>query len=218
MPVGCQHTVRLSLPPGASWEALGDDLMQAASNWPEADALSDLALVRLDAANARLLISARDADVIAAALKSRLGPWLAAHGFEPEHERGEVLASLQSTRSDALSRFDGLDDAARRTHFVQAVVAADQVWSLYADTWARAPTSDETEALPFWPDRRNAARCITGAWSTFAPRSIDLDAFLEQWLTGMHEDNILAVLHPTPNHPGTAIPAKALMAEVLQAR
>ena len=103
-----------------------------------------------------------------------------------------------------------LDDAARRQRFALEVAASGMVWGLYGDTWARSPAAGEAEALPFWSSAGQAARCSTGAWEGFVPRAIERDAFVEQWLAGMDEDGIVAVLLPTPTEPGAIVGAAEL--------
>jgi hypothetical protein len=215
-----QRLLRLRPPVHVRWEELGADLEAAASAWSDNDGFTDLQLVRLDDSQALLVLSGHDDGVLARVTTTHIEPWLAKHGLAGtvSREHGEVIASLQRIRADTQARFDRLDDAARREHFVDAVVASGQVWGLYDDTWARSTAAGEAEALPFWPERRHATRCVAGDWGSFAPRSIELDAFIEQWLVGMHEDGIVAVLHPTPSTPGVVVPAVVLAAEVLQAR
>lgn len=117
-----------------------------------------------------------------------------------------------------LSELDTLDDAARCERFVREVVASGKVWGLYGETWARSPAAGEVEALPVWPRRSLAARCIAGRWDSFTPRAIELDAFIEQWLGGMVEDGIVAVVLPTPAHPGAIVAPDGLAQALVRAR
>ena len=101
--------------------------------------------------------------------------------------------------------------------FVEELLAEGTVWGLYGDSWARSGVAGEREALPFWSSRLAAVRCIDGAWAEYGPRRIDLAEFLSQWLTGMQEDGIVAVLGPSHDGDGTPVEAARLL-EAFQRR
>jgi hypothetical protein len=78
--------------------------------------------------------------------------------------------------------------------FVERVKQSREVWGLHSDKgWAHCPSNDHEgrDVLVFWSDRAYAARHAKEDWSTYAPASITLDAFLARWLPGMHKDQAL---------------------------
>lgn len=153
-----------------------------------------LRLVRIDDSAAIVLLSGTDRDAIARAWVDVVAPWLDASGLvlvESAFEGDELLHT--GGDDDGVASSDPIDD------FVHAVVASSTVWGLYGKTWARSAAAGDTEALPVWSDAVAAARCIAGPWAGFAPRAIALSAFREQWLVGMDEDGIVAVVSPGPS-------------------
>src|SRR5579862_3093785 len=82
----------------------------------------------------------------------------------------------------------------RHDRFVRRVRASSEVWGLKGPNGFCSCTSNESErkVIPFWSDRAYAKQCAKNDWAQFEPTSILLDAFLRQWLPGMHNDNVLA--------------------------
>lgn len=159
----------------------------------------DLRLVRIDDAAAIVMLSSTDRDAIARTWVTVVAPWLDASGLVLVESAfdGDELLHTGGDPEDGVATSDPIDD------FVRAVVASSNVWGLYGTTWARSTAAGDTEALPVWSDAVAAARCIAGPWAGFAPRSITLSVFREQWLTGMDEDGIVAVVSPGPDDHGT---------------
>lgn len=141
-------------------------------------------------------------------LLDQLAPFLAE---APNTQTGELLFGVTRAEDAALAEIEAQTPERRLERFVGIVARRGALWGLYGETWARAPHDDGIEALPFWPRMEFAARCIAEHWSGFAPREISLDEFLEQWLPGMHEDKIRAVVFPTPSHPGLSIAPDELL-------
>lgn len=165
---------------------------------------ADLRIVRIDDEHAVLVVRAKDRAALDEIERDVVAPWIAEHGIAIERtDVGELAWSF--TPADPFAEIDALDDVARVEHFVRRVVETRTAWGLYDKTWARSNAASGREALPLWPDRELAARCITGAWRTFTPRAIDLPMLREQWLTGMQEDGIVAVVTPTPRDPGVLV-------------
>ncbi len=193
-----ERITRLRLAPGRSWEEACESLARASGR---VDA--DLRVVRIDDRCAMLIESANDRETIDRIHHDVVAPWIAEIGASESTEVGEVVWS--SARADPFAAIDALDDVARVEHFVRRVVETSSAWGLYDKTWARSNAASGREALPLWPDRELAARCIAGSWRTFTPRAIDLTKLREEWLTGMQEDGIVAVVTPTPHDPGVVL-------------
>jgi hypothetical protein len=77
--------------------------------------------------------------------------------------------------------------------FVARVRASNLVWGLRdAEGWAVCPSNEyECDVYVFWSDEAYARQHCTDDWSTYQPASIELDAFLENWLPGMEHDDYL---------------------------
>lgn len=50
---------------------------------------------------------------------------------------------------------------------------------------------NEADVLLFWSDEAYAKRHVAAEWSGYVATSIELDAFIDGWLRGMHEDGLL---------------------------
>lgn len=149
------------------------------------------------AAEAQLVVRCIHADQLGAAAEL-IGPWLVELGLIPTRSpvQGDVV--FDSSRRDDIASAGSVDSDHRVTQFAATVVEAGAAWGLYDETWARAPVAGHDETLPFWPTAADAANSAREAWKTFAPRAIELGAFIEQWLPGMNEDGISAAVWPSP--------------------
>ncbi|HET6583305.1 MAG TPA: DUF2750 domain-containing protein [Nannocystaceae bacterium] len=207
-----QRITHLRCEPGTDWANVRARLAALAAS---DGGIAELRLVRIDEQRAVLLASADDRTVLARVDEIVLAPWLAELGLvEPASTLvGETVWTRD--RTDAWTHVDELDEVARCEHFVRTAIETGSVWGLYDKTWARSMAAAGREALPLWPLRELAARCIAGPWRTFAARAIDVSAFVEQWLTGMQEDGIVAVVTPTPGDPGVVVEPDVL-AQALQ--
>lgn len=79
--------------------------------------------------------------------------------------------------------------------FIKKVVANDEVWGLEGEEGLAISSSsdnEEQDVIPFWSDETLAASVAADDWAAFKPSSMSLAEFLENWLTGMHNDELLA--------------------------
>lgn len=78
--------------------------------------------------------------------------------------------------------------------FVQKVVAQDEVWGLEGEEGLAISSSsnnEEQDVIPFWSDEALAKAVAADDWAAFRPASMSLSEFLENWLVGMHNDELL---------------------------
>lgn len=78
--------------------------------------------------------------------------------------------------------------------FVQKVVAEDEVWGLEGEEGlaiSSSSTDEERDVIPFWSSEQLAQTVAADEWSAFKPSSMPLAEFLENWLAGMHNDEVL---------------------------
>lgn len=79
--------------------------------------------------------------------------------------------------------------------FIKNVVANDEVWGLEGEEGLALSSSsenDEQDVIPFWSDEALAKSVAADDWAGFRPSSMTLVEFLENWLSGMHNDELLA--------------------------
>ncbi|TQV77441.1 DUF2750 domain-containing protein [Aliikangiella marina] len=78
--------------------------------------------------------------------------------------------------------------------FLDEICGTEIVWGLANEEgWAVCDSNDfdGREAIPFWSNEHLAKLLCTGDWADYVPRPIPLEEFLDDWLHGMHEDEIL---------------------------
>ena len=70
------------------------------------------------------------------------------------------------------------------------------IWGLRdeQDNWAMVESDIDPEigVIPFWSNRELASQVCTDDWAIYQPVAIAIEEFLDDWLTGMHEDILRA--------------------------
>lgn len=96
-----------------------------------------------------------------------------------------------------------LDADGRYEYFLNHIIETGLVWAL-ADEEGFAMSADEdgNTYLPLWPEAEFASRCANGDWAAYAPESIALDEFIEDWLPGLEKDKLGTELFATPEDSG----------------
>ena len=84
----------------------------------------------------------------------------------------------------------------RYENFIKRVLKSGMVWGLENEKgWFVCESNEyeDTEVMPFWSDEAYARQCAITIqeWSKYKPSSITLDEFLENWIYGMNEDDLL---------------------------
>lgn len=66
------------------------------------------------------------------------------------------------------------------------------VWGLCdaQGNWAMVASEIDTDVgvIPFWSEQKLAEKLCSEEWSVYKPVAIAMEEFLDDWLTGMHED------------------------------
>lgn len=86
------------------------------------------------------------------------------------------------------------DLEANYQRFIENILESGQVWGLQSDEgWVVVDSTEfeDAEVMPFWSEEAYAKAHCVGEWEDFKPVAMDLDEFVEDWLTGMAEDGIL---------------------------
>jgi hypothetical protein len=101
--------------------------------------------------------------------------------------------------------------------FAAKVFSNAEVWGLKAEQgWALCPSIEfeETDVLPFFSSKGNASSLCSDDWNGYQPESIPLESFLEDWLPGMHEDNVMAGLNWDADLDGVEVEPADLAAAI----
>ena len=79
--------------------------------------------------------------------------------------------------------------------FIERVIANGIVWGLRHEKegWAYSESNeyDDTDVLVFWSDEAYAKRQIKEDWSEYLATPILLNEFIDNWLKGMNDDQLL---------------------------
>lgn len=86
------------------------------------------------------------------------------------------------------------DEEANYDLFISRIQETGMVWGLQAkDGWAVCPSLEfeKTDVFPFWSEEADAKIHCNEDWAIYTPASITLEEFVENWLPGMHEDEVM---------------------------
>lgn len=78
--------------------------------------------------------------------------------------------------------------------FIDDVLDSEIIWGLSnSDGWALCDSNDfeGREVIPFWSSEKQALIACEDDWSDYQPTPIRFDEFIDAWLHGMHEDEVL---------------------------
>ncbi|WP_413663458.1 DUF2750 domain-containing protein [Microbulbifer sp. CNSA002] len=87
---------------------------------------------------------------------------------------------------------DNFEDNCAR--FLPEAVGQGCVWALQGEEGFALCESEkraDTDVMPFWSQREFAQDHCEGDWADYEAVAIDLEEFMDDWLTGMHEDVLL---------------------------
>lgn len=102
----------------------------------------------------------------------------------------------------------------RYSYFIRKVADFEGVWSLYNEGWAMLGDNKEQNIIPFWPEEAFAQLCAEGIWESYQPKSIELNTFIEKWLSGMKEDGKSAGVFYTPEGKGIVVQPDKLLRDI----
>jgi len=79
--------------------------------------------------------------------------------------------------------------------FIEGILDSGKVWALKSEEgWVFCESSEyeDADVIPFWSDEANAKVQCSEEWAANVPEAIELDHFIDAWLSGMDEDGVLA--------------------------
>ena len=95
-----------------------------------------------------------------------------------------------------------LDADQRYDHFIQAVVAAGELWILRDAEGCMLLTADDDECIPVWPSAELAQMWAEQEWAGCQPEAISVKRWLDNWGKGMTEDGLAVAVFPLPEAIG----------------
>lgn len=87
-----------------------------------------------------------------------------------------------------------IDSQRRYEKFVERVSLSQGVWGLKSDDgWAIVESNayEDTGVMLFWSDKAYAKQCAAEEWDHYIPTLITLENFVQLWLHGLEEDELL---------------------------
>lgn len=83
---------------------------------------------------------------------------------------------------------------------IQKVLETGELWSLNQEQlWAMGEDPAGRQFIPIWPHPDLADRCRQKNWQDYAPRAIDLAAWKERWIPGIHDAQKFISVFPVPS-------------------
>jgi len=103
--------------------------------------------------------------------------------------------------------------------FIDEVLGTEVVWGLSdGENWASCDSVDfeEREVIPFWSNEHLAAKLCCDDWKIYQPTAIRFDDFVDAWLHGMHDDEVLVGVNWDEALEGPEIEPLLLMDDLLE--
>lgn len=78
--------------------------------------------------------------------------------------------------------------------FIEGIKGSGKVWGVTTpEGWVFCESEEfeDADVIPFWSDEADAKAQCSGEWADNTAKSIELELFIETWLTGMAEDGVL---------------------------
>ena len=82
----------------------------------------------------------------------------------------------------------------RYENFLKRVSESKTVWGLESvDGWCVSGSNEyeDTVVMLFWSDEAYARQCAVEEWSHYKPTSISLKEYMNGWLPGLNQDELL---------------------------
>ena len=99
----------------------------------------------------------------------------------------------------------------RYEYFVKRAASHGRLWGLRGEGgWVIAEDDEGDQHFPVWPHQRFAQALATGRWSDAAPMAIDIDAWVDEWLSDLARDGIRVAVFQTPSDEGVGVSPQRL--------
>lgn len=110
----------------------------------------------------------------------------------------------------------GENDSENLDRFIIEAIEGGCVWGLEGpEGWALCESEkyQGTDVMPFWSQEDAALLHCQDDWKNYKPLAVELGEFLEDWLTGMHEDVVLVGINWDAELEGVEIEPLDLLEE-----
>ncbi len=103
--------------------------------------------------------------------------------------------------------------------FINEVIETEIIWGLSNDDgWAVCESNDfeDKEVILFWSNEKAAAKLVNEEWSDYQVTPIRFEDFIDDWLHGMHEDQVLAGINWDKELVGPEVEPVILIEDLLE--
>ncbi len=103
--------------------------------------------------------------------------------------------------------------------FIEDILKTGKVWGVRSDEgWVVCDSAEfeETDVMPFWSAEIDAKAQCSDEWAGNRAEAIELETFIDDWLTGMAEDGVLIGPNWTSEMDGLEIEPVDLARQLLE--
>ncbi|WP_372873027.1 DUF2750 domain-containing protein [Shewanella sp.] len=105
-----------------------------------------------------------------------------------------------------LAQITAMNPDTRYDYLVEQVKANQEIWTLQDVDGCVMLTTEDEDCIPMWPTEEAAALWAVDEWKDCEPLAIPLDEWLERWVTGMEDDELLVAVFPVQDDLGVVVP------------
>jgi Protein of unknown function (DUF2750) len=99
----------------------------------------------------------------------------------------------------------------RYGYFVKRAASHGELWGLRGEGgWVVAEDDEAVPHFPVWPHPRFAEACAAGPWAGERPAAIDIDEWVEAWLSNLERDRLRVAVFQTPEDQGVSVGASRM--------
>lgn len=119
--------------------------------------------------------------------------------------------------ADDIKKLSAMDAEQRYDYTINAIVDLEEVWILADDNGFVLMTAEDQNCIPVWPHAEIAQLWVSGDWANCQPHAVDLATWLDKWTPGLHNDEMMVAVFPSPNAPDFLVSPEELAETILEA-
>ncbi|MGI2257827.1 DUF2750 domain-containing protein [Shewanella sp. GXUN23E] len=113
-------------------------------------------------------------------------------------------------KNKSLAELSVMTPEARYDFMVAEIKASEEIWTLQDTDGCVMLTTEDEDCIPMWPSEEAAQAWAVDDWQDCEPLSIPVRDFLERWVPGMEDDELLVAAFPVEGDLGVVIPPHEL--------
>jgi hypothetical protein len=99
----------------------------------------------------------------------------------------------------------------RYEYFIKRAASHGELWGLRGEGgWVVTADDEGNQHFPVWPHPRFAQACAEGPWEGENAVAIDIDEWVEGWLSALDEDGMRVAVFQTPDDEGVGVAPQRL--------